>query len=473
MSSLALKRKNVNMTEGKLLKNMVIFILPLMATNLLQLFYNIADTVIVSLSSNQEAVGAVGITGSLINVVITTVMGLAVGVNIVLARRIGAKDNEGVKRILHTGVLLMITLGVFFGGVGVISARFLLSLLGGREAFLDLASVYMRIYFLGVPFVALTNCGAAVLRAKGDSKTSLIILSISGLCNVLLNFLFVLVFDMAVAGVALATVISNVISTILIFIVLIRDKGVCHFSFKNLGMKKEEIVEILKVGLPIALQSIFISIADMMVASSLIRVNDLTSPPDAAYQPVIKGSVAHSSLEGFIGIATTSISQAAIAFMAQNYGAKKFDRMKKVINLEYLLMFVFSTVIIIIITLLRNPLLALYGVVDGPNGSLEHIAYQTAMQKIAVMWFPYGIIAAGTVGLDGLRALGHSTLASIIALSGVCVFRILWILIIFNANPTLVTLLLCYPVSSVLMAIAGRVAFGIKLDKKASKEKES
>ena len=472
MATLSLKRTGINMTEGKLLKSMIAFILPLMATNLLQLFYSIADTIIVSLSSNPDAVGAVGITGSLVGLVLNTVMGLAVGVNVVLARRIGEKDADAVKKVLHTGISLLLVFGVAFGLVGVVLSKPLLRLMGGREAFLDLASVYIKIYFCGAPFIALTNCSAAVLRAKGDTKTTLFILSISGLANVLLNLLFVLGLDMSVAGVAIATVISNVVSTTLLFAVLMHDKGMCHFSFKNLGFDKGSVKDILKVGIPVGLQSIFVSFADTMVASALIKVNDLMSPANAAYQPVIKGSVAHSSLEGFIGIATGAISQASIAFIAQNYGAKKFDRIKKIIGLEYLLMFVFSTVIIAIITLLRNPLLSLYGVVDGPVGSLEHIAYQTAMQKIIVIWFPFGIIAAGNVGLDGLRAIGHSTLASVIALSFICVFRILWILIIFSASPTLITLLLCYPVSSALMAIAGRIVFGVKLSKEVLIYKE-
>lgn len=447
-------KKGIEFTEGKIFKKIIIFILPIIATNLLQYLYSVADMVIVGLSPDGDAVGAVGITSPMISLVLNLITGASVGANVVIAKNLGSKNDGEVQKAVHTSFAFMLILGLVAMVLGVTLARPILSLMGGRENLLDLAVRYVVVYFLGAPFSALTNWGAVVLRAKGNNKTALKILSVSGFFNVAMNFLFVLVFNMSVEGVAIATMLSNVLSGVMILIRLLKEDSAIKFSFKKIRIHCDVLKRILRIGIPAALEGMVISLSDMMVQSALIRVNDLMSPIDSAYQPVIKGSVAHSSLEGFIGMITGAVASAVVVFIAQNSGANKYDRVKRVMFIGYATMFVTSVCAVTILTLLRNPLFSLYGVVDGPIGSLEHIAYQTAMTKIKIVWIPFFIMTFSSVGSAALRGMGYSINTTIINLSGVVVFRIIWINTIFNLYTTLEVLLLCYPLSSLLMAIA-------------------
>lgn len=458
-------KKSIEFTEGKIFSKIIVFILPIIATSFLQVFYNVADMMIVGLSPDQDAVGAVGITSPIVSMVLQLITGASIGANVVISKNLGAKNKDEVQKAVHTSFAFMLILGVCSLVLGLILARPILKLMGGRENFLDLAVRYVSVYFLGAPFSAITNWGTVVLRSKGNNKTALKILSVSGLFNVAMNFLFVLVFNMSVEGVAIATMLSNVLSAILITVCLLREDSEIKFYFKKIRIYGDTLKRILRIGIPAALEGMVISLSDMMVQSALIRVNNLMSPIDSAYQPVIKGSVAHSSLEGFISPITGATASAITVFVAQNCGANKFDRVKSVMNIGYAIMFVASVGAVAILTLLRAPLLSLYGVVDGPVGSLEHIAYQTAMTKIKVVWFPFFIMTFSTVGSATLRGMGYSLNTTIINLSGVVAFRIIWINTIFNIYPTLEILLLCYPLSSLLMAVSFFICARVRLKK--------
>ncbi len=464
---LALKRnkKAIEFTEGKILGKMIVFILPIIVTNFLQMFYNIADTVIVSLSAEKDAVGAVGITSPLLGFILNFITGTTVGINVVVAKYLGSKNDEDVSKSIHTSFMFMLILGGLATVLGLSFSKPILVLMGGREEFLELAVRYTRVYFLGTPFVALVNWGAAILRANGDNQTALKILSFSGITNVVLNLVFVLFLKMSVEGVAIATVVSNVVSFFFIFRHLLKQEGALKFSFKKIKIHKDVLFRILRIGVPAALEGMVISTSDMMVQSALIRVNNLMTPIGSAFQPVIKGSVAHSSLEGFIGTCTGSVATAIVVFVAQNSGAEKYDRVKRTINIGYLLMLMFTVVPVVLLTILRKPLLSLYDVVPGVEGSLEQIAYQTAMTKIKIVWIPFFIISSASVGSGALRGMGYSMLVTIINLSGVVAFRIIWINTVFNAYPTLEILLLCYPLSSLLMSIAFFISGRIKIKK--------
>lgn len=466
MATATLNRKNIDMTEGKLFGKILVFVLPLIVTNLLQVFYNVADMIVVGYSTEADAVGAVGVTGAFVNLIFNVVLGVSVGVNVVVAQRIGAKDKEGVSKVIHTSVVLLFLFGLLSGIVGFFISRPVLSLMGNRGKLLDLATLYTKIYFCGAPFIALTNCAVAIFRAKGDTKTPLIILSLSGVFNVIANLVFVFLMGMSVEGVALATALSNVLSAVLLFACLAKDKGICHFSIKKLSLYGKTVKEILAVGIPSGIQGALFSLSNMIIMSSIIKVNNLTVPVDSAYQPVVKGNAASSSLEGFAYTATNAVHQAAVAFTGQNCGAKKPERVKKVMVCCYVITFIVAVLSAGSLVLFRNPLLALYGVHDGVVGSLEHVAYETAIIKMKFLWYTYFLLAFMEVGSGILRGQGHSTLSAIISLIGAVIFRIIWISTVFEAYPTLNVIYVSYPISWCVTSIVFLIANLIKLNKK-------
>ena len=264
-------KKTIQMTEGPLFGKILVFILPLMVTNLLQVLYNAADMMVVSLSTEPDAVGAIGTTGSFINLVINVFVGFATGANVVVARGLGAREDERVSRAVHTSLVMSVIFGVASGVLGLFISRPILSLMGAQGKLLDLATTYTVIYFCGVPFISITNYLIAIFRAKGDTRTPLYVLSLSGLCNVLLNLFFVLVMGLSVEGVALATTISNAISAVLLAYRLSHDDGACRFSFSHLCFDRQAFRDILYIGLPAGIQGSLFSLSNMILQSPFCR----------------------------------------------------------------------------------------------------------------------------------------------------------------------------------------------------------
>lgn len=458
------------MTEGKLFGKVVKYVLPLIATNLLLVLYNLADMIVVGLSKEPDSVGAVGVTGAFVNIILNLVIGLSVGVNVCVAQNLGAKDDDGVKKTIHTATIAIFIMGIVFGGIGIGISRPVLALMGNRGKLLDLAVTYTVIYFAGAPFMALTNCGIAVFRAKGDTKTPLIVLTTTGLLNVVLNLFFVLIVGWSVEGVSLATVISNVASAVILYAILIKEKGPCKFSFKDLKLHTDTFKRVLAVGIPSGVQGMLFSLSNMIIASSVLKVNNMMVSADATYQPVVKGNSAASSLEAFAYQATNSVYQAAVAFTGQNHGAKKYDRIKRVMVCCYSLTFIVAVVMSGALLLLRDPLLALFGVVDGVEGSLEHVAYNTAITKMYILLLTYPLLAFMEVGSGVLRGEGRSLLSTVICLIGSCVLRIVWVYTVFASNMTLNVLYLSYPITWLVTALTLFVFANviIKLDKRYS-----
>lgn len=470
MSTAKSIKRSINMTEGKLFDKVVRYVLPLIATNLLLVLYNLADMIVVGLSSEGDAVGAVGVTGAFINVVLFLMIGLSVGVNVCVAQNLGAKDDDGVKKTIHTSTIAIFIMGVLLGVVGILISKPVLTLMGNRGSLLELATTYTIIYFAGAPFMALTNGGIAIFRAKGDTKTPLIVLTSTGLLNVVLNLVFVLLVGWSVEGVALATVISNAVSALILYAILGKEKGPCKFSFKDLKLHFKTLKKVLTIGIPSGIQGMLFSLSNMIIASSVIKVNNLTVPIDATYQPVVKGNSAASSLEAFAYQATNSVYQAAVAFTGQNHGAKKYDRIKRVRVCCYSLTFIVAVIFGGLLLLLKDPLLALFGVVDGVEGSLERIAYETAVLKLYILLIPYFLLAFMEVGSGVLRGMGRSLLSTIICLMGACVLRIIWVYTIFAYNMTLNVLFSSYPVTWFVTALTLFIFAGviIGIDKRSS-----
>ncbi|MBQ8308469.1 MAG: MATE family efflux transporter [Clostridia bacterium] len=447
------EKKKVDFTEGKIFFKVLLFVLPIVATNLLQTFYNAADMMVVSLSSEVNAVGAVGITGSFINLIVNVFIGFSVGANVVVAKCIGANDGEGVKKAVHTSLIIGFLFGVIGAAVGIAVSRPLLSWMGNTGNLLDLAVKYTYFYFAGVPFLALTNYLMAIFRAKGDSKTPLVVLSLAGLLNVVLNLFFVLVLKMSVEGVALATAIANFASFIVLLIKLMRAKDDAAFSFKNLKIDKSALKEIVFVGFPAAVQNALFSISNILVQSSIVTVNNNVCPPDVKYQPVVNGCSAGSNLSGFVYTSLNAVYQGAITFTSQNIGANKPKRIYGVMGSCCALVMAISVPLGVGIFFFREPLLALYGVTTGAAGSLEKIAFEAATTQLTYVGLTYFLCGFMEIGSGVLRGLGRSMQSMIISLIGSCLLRVVWLLTAFPLNPTLEMIYICYPVTWILTSI--------------------
>lgn len=451
-------KKNLDFTEGKVFGKIVLFILPIIATNLLQVLYNAADMMVVSLSSEQNAVGAIGTTGAFINLIVNVFIGFSVGANVVVAREIGSKDRERVQKAVHTSLLMAVTFGIVGMIIGLIIARPVLRFMGNTGSLLELAVTYTEIYFCCVPFLALTNYLIAIFRAKGDAKTPLIVLMSTGLLNVGLNLFFVLVTGMSVDGVALATGISNAASFVILLWKLHHDQDATTFSFHKLTVDWHSFRDIVVNGLPAGLQGALFSLSNMLIQSSVVQVNNSIVPSGSDYQPIVNGSAAAGNLESFIFMGMDAVYQGAITFTSQNMGAKKPERIKRIMYACFGIVTIVGVTMSVTMLTLAKPLLRLYGVVDGTEGSLEWYAMNAALTRLSYIAAPYFLCGIMNVCTGVLRGMGRSIVSTGISLVGACVFRIIWLKTVFVAFPTLDAIFVSYPVSWFITMV---VAFGI------------
>lgn len=456
------------MTEGPLFAKIILFVLPMMATNLLQVAYNAADMMIVSLSSEANSVGAIGMTGPFINLVLNLFMGFSIGANVVIARNIGAKEGERASRVVHTSLLLALVLGVVGCVIGWFISEPVLSTMGVKDNLLELATTYTFIYFAGAPFVAVTNYSVAIFRAKGDTKTPLYVLTVSGLINVVFNLFFVLVCNMSVDGVALATVISNAISSVVLIYCLSRSDDDCRFAFSKLRIDKRALFEVIRIGFPAGIQGALFSFSNMMIQSSVLRVNEILAP-GSVYEPVVDGNASVANLNGFIYTATNSVCQASIAFTSQNVGAGKYERVKKVLVNCYAITCAVAVISSLALLVFNHQLLSLYGITDGEG--LAGIAYNAAMTKMRYETLTYFLLAFMEVGCGVLRGLGKSLTSTIITLVGACLLRVVWILTVFEHFLTLESIYISYPISWAVTGVVALVFVIILLRKQISTAK--
>lgn len=468
-------KKKTDFTNGKVFIALFWFVLPIIATNLLQMAYNAADMMVVSLSSEENAVGAIGTTSSFIHLIVNLFIGFSVGANVVVARNIGAKNTKKTQDAVHTSLVMSVIFGFLGAGLGIAVSKPVLTLMGNTGSLLALACRYTYIYFAGVPFLAVTNYLIAIFRAKGDSKTPLIVLSIAGLFNVGLNFFFVVVVGLSVEGVALATALSNVLSAIVLLIKLSKDKDETNFSFKKLKMDARAFKDMLLIGLPAGIQGALFSLSNMLIQSSVVSVNNKLCPPGATYQPVVNGNAAGANIEGFVYTAMNAVSQGAITFTGQNIGAEKPERIHKVAYSCFALVSLTWFVMTAIIVALYPSLLSFYGVVKGEEGSLQRIAYETAIVRMKYITLPYVLCGVMEVCSGVLRGLGKSIISTVISLIGACVFRVIWILTVFSAVGSLESIFISYPISWILTAsviyVVARILLHKLIQEKRAREK--
>lgn len=437
------KTASEDLTTGNLMQKIILFVIPLMITNLLQVFYSAADMIVVGMSDVEGAIGSIGTTSAMINLILNIFMGFSVGTNVVVARSIGSHDRERTQNAVHTSLLLAVIFGLVGSAVGLLFSRPILALMGDEGHILDLATLYTRIYFAGVPFIALTNYLIAIFRAKGDTKTPLIVLTASGLINVLLNLFFVLVCNMSVDGVSLATVLSNVVSAIILITVLSKDEGFCRFSFRSLHIDRRAFRDIIRNGVPAGIQGAVFSLSNMLIQSSVTSINNTVCPGGS---DVIDGNAAGNSLENFVYTATNSVYQASVTFTSQHYGAGKIKRIGKVMRDCYIVTTGIALIGMAILLGFRIPLIHLY--VD------RELAVETAVTRMGWMVSSYFLLAWMETGSGILRGLGKSTTSTVVSLLGSCVLRVVWIATVFRFYPTLGSIYISYPISWLVTAIA-------------------
>ena len=431
----------IDMCNGSILDKLVSFSIPLMLSGILQLLFNAVDIIVVGQFTGNEALAAVGSTTALINVFVNLFIGISLGASVLAARFYATGQEKEMSETVHTSITLALISGIAMGIIGVIAAKGALELMDTPDNVLNLSTLYMRIYFMGMPFFMLYNYGAAILRAVGDTKRPLLFLIISGATNVVLNLLLVIQFHLGVAGVAIATVISQCISCILVLRCLYLSDGSYQLRFNKLGMKTRYVKQIFQIGIPAGIQSTIINFSNVLLQSS---VNSFGSVAMAGY-------TAANNILGFLYVSVNSITQACMSFTSQNYGVRKFKRMDKVL-LECL-------GLTVIVALVLGGGSYLFG------AELMHIYTKSTnviecgidiMLYTTVTYFLCGIMDL----LPGaMRGMGHSTVPMILSVIGTVGTRIVWIYVIFPCHRSLDFLFISYPVSWLLTIVMQVICF--------------
>ncbi|MBQ7492079.1 MAG: MATE family efflux transporter [Clostridia bacterium] len=444
------KVRSMDMVNGPLLGKILRFSVPLMLSGMLQFLYNAADVIVVGKFAGAASLAAVGSTGALVNLLVNLFMGVSVGCNVLVARYYGARNEKAVSETVHCAVAASAVIGLLAGAVGLILSTPLLRLMGSPEDVLPLASLYLKIYFCGMPFNIAYNFGAAVLRAVGDTRRPLYILSATGAVNVALNLLTVIVFFMGVAGVALATAASQLISCLLVLRCLTLRDDCCRLVRKEIRIYGDKLKEMIRIGLPAGIQSSLFSLSNVVIQSS---INSFGST-------VVAGNAAAANIEGFVYISMNAIYQACITFVSQNLGAGKPDRIRRVMRICLCAVTVIGGVLGMTVFLLHHPLLGIYA--SDAEGLREQIIAvgHTRLLYIGVVYFLCGWME---VAAGGLRGLGRSWLPTSIALLGSCLFRIVWINTVFRSVRTLDMIYISYPISWTVTFAAHLIFFLIAL----------
>lgn len=433
--------KTKDMTTGALVPKIISFSLPLALTGLLQLVYNAADMMVVGRYAGSTSLAAVGATSMIVNFTVNLFIGLSTGSGVVVAKNIGSGDVKRTHRSVHTAMLLGFVSGILVMLLGLLFSVRFLKLTGTPSDIIDLSTLYLRIYFMGAPANMIFNFGSSVLRASGDSKRPFYFLTASGLINIGLNLLFVISFKMDVAGVALATIISQYVSAVCILISLFTSVGYTHLSLNNLRFYSEELKEILRIGLPAGIQGSLFSISNVMIQSSINSFGSLA----------IAGNTASFYLDSIIYTCCNAISQAAMTFSSQNLGAGKYRRINKIFADCIVIAMIINTVLAVSFYIFRIPLL---GIFSKDPGVIE-----MGCIRFTIFTATYWLNTLMDVVTGQMRGIGKSFSPMVITLAGVVGLRVVWIFTIFKSYHTLQMLYYSYPVSWIITAIGLFIAY--------------
>ncbi len=437
------KNYQIDMCSGAILPKLLFFALPLIGSSILQLLFNAADVVVVGRFAGDNALAAVGSTGSLINLIVNMFVGLSIGANVITAKYYGAKKYKDLSEAIHTSMLLSVISGIILTFLGVFGAKRILMWMQSPAEVWDLAVQYLKYYFLGITATMVYNFGSAILRAVGDTRRPLYYLFFAGIINVVLNLIFVICFDMSVVGVAVATTISQCFAAICVVRCLIKDDGVIKLNLKELKIHKIKLIEILKTGVPAGFQGMVFSFSNVVIQSSINAFGAIT----------IAGNSAAANIEGFIYVSMNAFYQAAISFTSQNFGAKKFERIKKVAFLAELCVLIIGFSLGLITVLLGKFLLGIYS--SSPQVILA------GQKRLSIMGFSFFLCGMMDVMCGMLRGLGHSLMPMFVSMLGACGFRLLWIFTIFQIPifHKIEMLYISYPISWIITFAAQLICF--------------
>lgn len=443
MSEVKKEKYQIDMCSGSVLKKLVLFCFPLMCSGMLQLLFNAADVIVVGRFAGDEPLAAVGATSSLINLFTNIFIGLSVGSNVLTARFLGASNKGEIEKTVHTSVALALVSGGVLAVVGFVVSPLLLGWMSTPETVLPLATLYLRIYFLGMPAMMLYNFGSAILRAIGDTRRPLYYLMAAGVFNVVLNLLFVIIFKMSVAGVALATVISQILSAFLIIRCLTREDGEIRLNLRRIKIDRTTLFKILQIGLPAGVQGTLFSLSNVFIQSSVNLFGDI----------VVAGNSAAGNLEGFVYIAMNSVYQGTISFVSQNVGAMKFKRVPRVVLTAQILVIAVGLVMGNAIVIFGKFFLGLY--TDNPA------VVEAGMVRLLYICVLYALCGMMEVMVGALRGIGYSVMPMIVSLIGACALRLVWLATVFQieAFHCIETIYVSYPISWFLTLIAHIICF--------------
>lgn len=435
--SKAQKQKDYNqmdMLHGGLVKNILLFALPVAASSILQQLFNSADVAVVGRFCGSQAMAAVGGNSSVTTLLINLFVGLSVGANVVIANFIGQRDMKKIQTSVHTVMMMAVISGIFLMVLGVFIAKPILHIMNTPKDVIDLATVYLRIYFLGMPFLMIYNFGSAILRSVGDTKRPMYVLMISGVINVCLNLVLVIVFNLNVIGVAIATVIADAVSALVIVYFLTHHNSIVKLDLQKLGLEREHVIRVVKIGAPAGIQGMVFSLSNVCIQTAI----------NGYGASAIAGSAAALNFELFTYFMTSSFSQAAVTFISQNFGAGQFERCKKIFRISVLLGVLFTSIMSIVFIIGRKFFIRFYTMDDAViEYALIRMMHVEILACLPVLY---------EVGAAALRGIGYSLLPAILTLFGSCVFRFVWVYTVFAKFQSYEVLMNVYPVTWVITA---------------------
>lgn len=443
-----MRSKNIHMTEGSLGKSIWLFSLPLMFSNLLQILFTMADVAVVGRFAGANALGSVGSTSTTVLLFTGFLIGIGAGVNVLIARFCGAQDEKNARETVHTSALLCLLIGLIAMGVGEASVRPLLSLLGTKPDLMEGAVLYLRIYLLGIPALAVFNFGCAAFSAVGNTKTPLIYLSLSGVLNIGLNLIFVICFQMSVAGVALASIISQYLSAVLVIISLFRAKGLHGLKLRYMRIHPDKAVRILALSIPSGFQNAIFHIANLFIQAGLNTFDTVT----------VTGSTAAANADGLVYDVMAAFYTACASFMSQNYGAGKKDRVLKSYFISLAYAFAAGAILGGLLLLFGRRFLSLF--------ATDAAVIEAGMIRLTVMACSYCISAFMDATIAASRGIGKSLWPTVIVIMGSCVFRVIWVYTVFAYFGTIQSLYLLYVFSWSITAAAEMIYFGFAYKKR-------
>lgn len=439
-----MKKHQSSMLEGPLLSSIIFYTIPIIMTSVLQLLFNAADLIVVGRFCGSVSVGAVGATGSLTALMVNLFVGLSIGAGVAVAHGIGSRDEEQVSNAVHTALPLALLGGAILTAIGLLFSEPLLMLMGTPENTLPLSVVYMKIYFCGITFTVVYNFCAAILRAAGDTRSPLIFLTIAGVVNVILNVVFVTLLHMNVAGVALATTISQAIAAVLVVRALMKRTDACRLQLRKMRFYKHQLIKIVRIGLPAGIQSSLFSISNVLIQSSINSFGDI----------FVSGNAAATNLENFLYVSLNSFHQTTVNFVGQNVGARQYRRANNTVWICQSCVLVVGIAMGTAIWAFGEQLLGIY-ISDSPE------AIQYGMIRFVYVTLPYFVLGLLDVSTGALRGYGKSLTPMIISVLGICGIRVMWIFTVFQLpafhNPK--WLYLSYPISWVVTLVVQMIFF--------------